>query len=241
MVSGKVINISHWGHLRDIFNQKVGYPLLTIVAIQVIVYFFLFDTAADMIFGETIAKLTLVFLSIPIILHVFIFHSHFQFTRFEFSDTGMFFISPRRGLNRQTITYRIPYPTIRKIYLNLFSTYIISSQIGTRSRRGRPIRRISYFHFIIPLSVIKDKENERKIFKAFESLNHYYLDQPGVFIFYEPPTVYYSPMKDVQKLRGESGTLIFSVKQTPHQKGSARPGFIEVLGEIINALSKIFW
>lgn len=215
MVSGKVIRINDWPLLQKTYDRKVAFPLYCLAFIL----FFLIISLNSRFSGNLIPVGIFIFLLLmiftPIILSMVIFRWYFQFTRFGCNDHEMVLISPRRGFNKNTIVYSIPYSSIQKVYLNSFGSYIISMQLGLLNFLGKPINKISALHFTIPLSIVKVKKNETKIFQAFDYLNRHYLDQPGVFIFYDPQKVYYSPMKDVRKLRGGSGKVIFSVDQSP--------------------------
>ncbi len=159
---------------------------------------FLIDVDGELLYVELyfiMMILPMWLLSLPSIL----FLQYFLFSRFRFDENEMVFLSSRSRFRRRTLAFKIPYATISGITLTHLSLYRIEYNSGKMK------------HFTVPIQLIKQPENEKSFLNALDLLRSFHLSHGHTDIIFNPLEHYYSTKKDVWRMRGRKGKIVFSL------------------------------
>ena len=154
----------------------------------------------------------LLMISYPIISEFYMVYS-----QIEYDSEELVLILPSSRIISTRYQFPIRFKDIQKISFNDASSYVISFTTKPINDFFPPIHKISAVKpndFVIPLRLIRDQNQEKKLWKAFESLNRYYNESGKDYVIYNPPTILYQRKLGANTIRNNNHDgVIFFVKK----------------------------
>ena len=214
----KVVQLHHGVDIVRHYDKTFANPILLLGVIISIIGFLLLITV-----GESIESLFNVYFLLIILCPIFfsgscivIFEFFVDFNQIEYTKEELILVSPSCRLSPTRYEYHIGFEQINEITFNHLSYYVVKFDKEAIDKLPPPIYKqtnVNYKYMIDP-RLIKDQAKEKKLWKAFESLNRYYKERGKDYVVYNPPTIHYQRKLGANKIRNENHDgVIFLVKK----------------------------
>ena len=217
MMVKELIRLNHGIEIEDHYYRKIGLPT-TILGISIFIMYLVQVSINNV---EVSFFHSIIFLVIPIMFPFFVspmlFKNFMNFSLIYYRPEEIILISPASMISSTRYEYHIKFENIRKISFNRMSTYVIELDKEAVDSSPPPTQRQiihNLYKYTIPVQLIQDEIQEKRLWKAFEFLDRYYKERGKDFVIFNPPTVLYQQNRHANKPRNKDHDgVIFFVKK----------------------------